>query len=99
MANKVCFTEFDPLVGDSPEFCDLCRKNPPIFRYQCSSAAERESREYLFGYCCLPCTRRLLDRLQQSESRSWAAEEAALTEDDADIIAFHQRRIASFARR
>ena len=99
MANKVCFTEFDPLVGDSPEFCDLCRKTPPIFRYQCSSGGARNHHEYLFGFCCLSCTRRLLNSLQESESQSWAEEEAALTDDEADVVAFHHRRMAAFARR
>jgi hypothetical protein len=99
MRNKVCFTDFDPLVGDSPELCDLCTKEPPIFRYQCASGGDREQREYLIGFCCLSCTRRLLENLRQSESRLWADEERALTEDEVDVLAFHRRRIAAFGSR
>jgi hypothetical protein len=99
MANKVCFTEFDPLVGDSPEFCDLCSNKPPIFKYHCSSRGQREEREYLLGFCCLPCSQRLLENLRQSESRYWAEEEAALTDNEIDVIEFHRRRIATFGSR
>jgi hypothetical protein len=96
MANKVCFTGFDPFMGDSPELCDLCSSRPPIFKYQCSNSREREQCEYLLGFCCQPCTQRLLDQLQQSESREWAEEESALNADESDVKEFHRRRVAAF---
>jgi hypothetical protein len=99
MTNKVCFSAFDSMVGDSPELCDLCRNRVPIFKYQCSSGRDREQREYLIGFCCLSCTQRLLENLRQSESRYWAEEEAALADDEVDVIDFHRRRIAAFGSR
>jgi hypothetical protein len=48
------------------------------------------------GFCCQPCTQRLLDQLQQSESREWAEEESALNADESDVKEFHRRRVAAF---
>ena len=96
MTNKVCFTGFDPIVGDSPELCDLCSDRPPIFKYQCSSWHENEQREYLLGFCCQPCTQHLLENLQQRESREWAEEESSFNADEIDLKEFHRRRVAAF---
>ena len=99
MSNKVCFSSFDPIIGDSPEYCDVCSQRPPIFKYQCSSRNEAERREYLVGFCCELCTQRLLETLRQTESREWADEEASFSADEVDVKEFHRRRIAAFGGR
>src|SRR5262249_49957044 len=99
MASKICFTDFDPLVGDSPGYCDLCLHRPPIFKYQCSGGLKKEQRRYLLGYCCLACSRQLLERLRRNEARHWAEEEAAFTEDKIDIAALRRRRVEAFGDR
>lgn len=80
--NKVTFATFDPLVHDSPVFCEICAANPPVFAYSLIMA-EDDGPETT-GFCCGYCAPGFLRRLENLEARQWEAEEQAL--EDAEIL-------------
>jgi hypothetical protein len=95
MSEKVTFSAFDPLRFDAPSRCDVCTENPPVFHYEYSidESARQQAR---VGFCCGACSKLLLERLQRSESRVWAAEEDSLKADDLDVSELEERRLATF---
>jgi hypothetical protein len=97
MNDSVFFATFDPLFCDTPELCPLCGSHPPIFNYEFTTRDPNGERQYVKGFCCGSCAPALVRKLERTESREWAEEEAALEADDMDISEFHKRRLAAFA--
>jgi hypothetical protein len=95
MSEKVTFSAFDPLRFDAPSRCGICNSKPPVFHYQ-YSLDESARPQPKTGFCCAPCSARLLEGLQRSESREWAEEEASLRADDVDVRDLEERRLATF---
>jgi hypothetical protein len=80
--HKVTFATFDPVVHDSPAFCEICTANAPIFRYELTGDENRGSATT--GYCCGFCAPGFLRRLEAIEACQWEAEEAAI--ESAEIV-------------
>jgi hypothetical protein len=77
MSNRLCFATFDPL-REAPSVCNVCSSNPPIFRYEFRVDDKGSGTEYIKGFCCACCARKLLAVLEHEESSDWALEQAAL---------------------
>jgi hypothetical protein len=98
MSEKVTFSAFDPVRFDAPSRCDVCASKPPVFHYE-YSVDESASQQAKTGFCCAGCSTRLLEKLQRSESRVWAEEEASFKADDVDVVDLEERRLATFGDR
>lgn len=94
---RVSFATFDPLVRDTPEHCDLCSSNSPIFIYEFRTQDEFGERRFLYGFCCVACGPKLLKKLERQELREWAAEEAALEADELDASDLRRRRLTAIS--
>jgi hypothetical protein len=90
MHNSLHIMTFDPL-RDAPERCSLCEKRPPVFHFEFKSDADQKEPLTRRGFCCEICATRLLKKLERTESREWAEEEAALAAADLDTDDFHKR--------
>lgn len=96
MNDSAFFATFNPLFCETPQVCDVCSINPPVFHFECCTEDEKKERQFTKGYCCERCAPELLKRLTCTESREWAEEEAALEADGMDTSDFHKRRLAAF---
>ena len=90
MNNRVSFATFD-LFHDVPKVCGVCMTNPPIFRYEFSDGQQAMRAEYMKGFCCAACTAKLLEVLEDEESREWTHEEGAREGDEVDVRDFEER--------
>jgi hypothetical protein len=94
MRPSLFFSAFEPL-HETPEMCDICNSNPPVFSYEVAYGTRGEAKEKK-GFCCVLCTTVLLRILARDESQNWAEEEAALKADECDVSDFSQHRLAAF---
>lgn len=96
MNDSVFFATFDPLFVNAPEACNLCMTQPPAFSYEYCIDRDDGKRHYIKGYCCSACAAGLLRKLESTESREWAEEEAELESEHLDVTDLQKRRLATF---